>query len=326
MLVFRVGKIIASFFAIFAISFFALPAVRHSPEVSADVPSDCSQRAFLVLDSHWKFNRNNDRSISLDRFQRRQHWSKQRGVSTRVHRTLHVMQRGIFIYMSMIRNTPPHHPRRLRSPLLTIIKHSEVNEKSTLTVNFNRRWFLQRKQRRNFDIYVYQLAGARADRNVRVKRNHQIIRRHSWSMKVEVQRPRHRTPQVERREKKRRAWDDLCSFSHRILSDVQSWTWWWRFRRGTDQIIIVSPQWSRELTRPRRTADGESSDRISMWGRNQSNVSWQKYASLCWVTDYQLTPMKFNRQQALLTRSSASDYFASIIEAFLLTLLLDQIW
>ena len=139
-------------------------------------------------------------------------------LSTRVPRTLHVMQHGIFIYMLMIRNTPPHRRRRLKSPLLTIIKHSEVNEKSTLRVNFNRRWFFQRKQRRNFDIYVYQLPGARVDRNVRVKRNHQIIRRHSWSMKVEVQRPQHRTSPVERRERKHRTWDDLCSSSHRILS------------------------------------------------------------------------------------------------------------
>ena len=163
----------------------------------------------------------------------------------------------------MIRNTLPHHRRRLKSPLLTIIKHSEVNEMSTLTVNFNRRWFLQRKQRRNFDIYAYQLAGAKVDRNVRVKRNHQIIRRHSWSMKVEVQRPRHRPPPVERREENRRTWDDLCSFSPRILSDAQSWAWWWRFRRGTDQIIIVSSLWSRELTRPRHNVDDRLSFRIA---------------------------------------------------------------
>ena len=245
---FRVGKIIASFFAIFAISFFALPAVRTSQEVLAESSFSCSQRAFWARDSPWKFNRNNGKSTSRDKSQQQQHWSRQRGVFMPVPRTHRAMRHGTSICTLMTRNSPAPHLRRVTRIFQTIIKHLAVNEKTILTVTFDCRRFSLEKTAEKLRYLRLPTSG----RKSRSKRASQMPSPNLLQAPSihECRSPPPSASNTTGRETRKATWSDLrsrsLSLSLRNLSAAQSWTWRWRFRRGTDQIILVSSQWSRD--------------------------------------------------------------------------------
>ena len=75
------GKIVASCFSVFAISFFALPAVPRSTDQVYIWSSCLACREFLAQDLLWRFNRSKDRNISTDKYQQRPGWSSVSGQS-----------------------------------------------------------------------------------------------------------------------------------------------------------------------------------------------------------------------------------------------------
>ena len=190
---FRLGKIIASFFAIFAISFFALPAVSRRPTsiscslvehlgypwlgLRSQSSTEATSEAFLSADSS---GRHVDSSSLACLCQcaglvvrRHVEYSSARGGpnSFLPHiQNLSRQQSDVQRYVVFIRSPTPH---AVVCPL-------------------------QNERRRNYDTCVYRLVSARAARRETAKRQrHRICCNRPFSASLAVPRRRRRIPQVE---------------------------------------------------------------------------------------------------------------------------------